>query len=57
MQRLAELSPMNWGLEALLTVLLRGGDVAAAWPHAARLVSFAAGMLLLALFLFRKPVR
>lgn len=57
MQRLAELSPMNWGLEALLTVLLRGGDVAATWPHAARLMSFAAGMLLLALFLFRKPVR
>ncbi|RYY59945.1 MAG: ABC transporter permease, partial [Comamonadaceae bacterium] len=29
MQRVAEWSPMNWGLEALLTVLLRGGGVAA----------------------------
>jgi ABC-2 type transport system permease protein len=46
---------MNWGLEALLTVLLRGGDAAATLPHVARLGSFAAAMLLLALFLFRAP--
>jgi ABC-2 type transport system permease protein len=55
MQRLAAFSPMNWGLEALLAVLLRGGDLAAVAPHAARLAAFAAAMLLLALFLFRKP--
>lgn len=55
MQNLADWSPMNWGLEALLTVLLRGGDAAATLPHVARLGSFAAAMLLLALFLFRAP--
>jgi len=55
MQRLAEWSPMNWGLEALLTVLLRGGDLAATLPFVARLGGFAAVMLLLALVLFRKP--
>lgn len=55
MQNLADWSPMNWGLEALLTVLLRGGDAAATLPHVARLGAFAAAMLLLALFLFRAP--
>lgn len=56
MQRVAELSPMNWGLEALLTVLLRGGGVAATLPEVGRLVAFAAAMLLLAAWLFRKPM-
>lgn len=55
MQRWTALSPMNWGLEALLTVLLRGGDVAATLPDVGRLLAFAAAMLLLAVFLFRKP--
>jgi ABC-2 type transport system permease protein len=54
MQRLVEVSPMNWGLEALLTVLLRGGGVADAMPQIARLVGFAALMFLLAIFLFRR---
>ncbi|MCM5679174.1 ABC transporter permease [Schlegelella sp. S2-27] len=57
MQQLAGLSPMNWGLEALLTVLLRGGDVSATLPHAARLGAFAGAMLVLALFLFRRTLR
>jgi ABC-2 type transport system permease protein len=54
MQRLVEVSPMNWGLEALLTVLLRGGGVADALPQIGRLVVFAALMFFLAVFLFRK---
>ena len=53
MQRLVEVSPMNWGLEALLTVLLRGG-VGGALPFAMRLTAFAALMLLLAWVLFSK---
>ena len=57
MQRIAELSPMNWGLEALLNVLLRGGDVASVLPHALRLGCFAAVMFAIALFLFRRPAR
>jgi len=55
MQRLVEISPMNWGLEALLTVLLRGGGVADTLPQVGRLVLFAAAMFLLAVFLFRRP--
>ena len=55
MQRLVEVSPMNWGLEALLTVLLRGGGVADTLPQVGRLVVFAAAMFLLAVFLFRRP--
>ena len=54
MQHLARLSPMNWGLEGLLTVLLRGGGVAGAAPHALRLLGFAALMLALAWWLFKR---
>jgi ABC-2 type transport system permease protein len=54
MQRLVEVSPMNWGLEALLTVLLRGGGVADALPQIGRLVVFAAVMFVVAVFLFRR---
>jgi len=54
MQRLVEISPMNWGLEALLTVLLRGGGVADALPQIGRLVAFAALMFVVAVFLFRR---
>ena len=57
MQRFAELSPMDWGLEALLSVLLRGGGVAAGWPHVARLLGFAALMFALALLLFQRRAR
>jgi ABC-2 type transport system permease protein len=55
MQRLVEVSPMNWGLEALLTVLLRGGGVADTLPQVGRLALFAAAMFVLAVFLFRRP--
>jgi ABC-2 type transport system permease protein len=54
MQRLVEISPMNWGLEALLTVLLRGGGVADALPQVGRLVVFAAAMFVAAVLLFRR---
>jgi ABC-2 type transport system permease protein len=40
MQRFADVSPMHWGLEALLTVLLRGGGVVDALPWLARLGGF-----------------
>jgi ABC-2 type transport system permease protein len=57
LQRVAALSPMNWGLEALLTVLLRGGGAAATAPHALRLFGFATLMLVLAWLLFRRTSR
>jgi ABC-2 type transport system permease protein len=57
MQRLAELSPMNWGLEALLTVLLRAGDVASTLPHVLRLSGFSVVMFAVALVLFQRSAR
>jgi ABC-2 type transport system permease protein len=57
MQRVAEWSPMNWGLEALLGVLLRGADVASTLPHALRLGAFGALMMGLAWVLLRRPLR
>lgn len=57
MQRVAEWSPMNWGLEALHTVLLRGGDATATLPHVARLVAFSIVMFAIAVFFFRRPAR
>lgn len=57
MQRVAEGSPMNWGLEGLLTVVLRGGDIAATLPAVAKLSVFAALMFAIALALFERPSR
>lgn len=57
MQRIAELSPMNWGLEALLGVLSRGGDFASVLPYVWRLGGLAAVMFGLALWLLQRPAR
>lgn len=57
MQRLAGWSPMNWGLQALLDVLLRGGDVASTLPEVGRLLAFAALMAAVALLAFRRLSR
>lgn len=54
MQRLAEYSPMNWGLEGMLAVLLRGSDVAGVLQPAAKLAGFAAAMIVVAVLLFRR---
>lgn len=56
MQQLAVLSPMNWGLEGLLTVLVRHGDMADAAPWALRLVIFGGVTLLLASTLFSRRI-
>jgi ABC-2 type transport system permease protein len=53
MQKLAEFSPMNWGLEGLLTVMLRDGGVGAVLPYASRLLWFACLTFVLALLLLR----
>ncbi len=54
MQRIAAYSPMNWGLEGLLDVLLRGADVVGILPEVGRLCGFAAIMLVAAFALFRR---
>ena len=54
MQKIAAYSPMNWALEGLLDVVLRGGDVSAVLPETTRLLGFAALMLASAFLLFRR---
>jgi ABC-2 type transport system permease protein len=54
MQQIARLSPMNWGLEGLLDVLLRGGDMITVFSEAGKLFAFAMLMLLAAYGLFRR---
>jgi ABC-2 type transport system permease protein len=56
MQKVAAYSPMNWGLEGLLNVLLRNGDVASVLPQVTRLAAFAMLLLLIAFGLFRRRV-
>jgi len=57
MQRLAHWSPMNWALEGLLTVMVRGGDVAALAPQALPLLGLAAICLIAASLLLRRQLR
>lgn len=54
MQRIAELSPMNWGLEGVLAVLLRGGTPADVWLPALKLGGFGLLMFTVAALLFRR---
>lgn len=56
MQKIATYSPMNWGLEGLLNVLLRNGDVASVLPQVFRLTGFSTLMLMAAFLLFRRRV-
>lgn len=54
MQRIAELSPMNWGLEGMLAVLLRGGAIADVLPAVAKLGAFALVTFTAAALLLRR---
>jgi len=56
MRNIAAFSPMNWGLEGLLDVLLRSGDIASVVSEAGRLAVFAVLMLALSFVLFRRRV-
>ncbi|MES2673031.1 MAG: ABC transporter permease [Pseudomonadota bacterium] len=53
MQQLAYFSPMNWALEGLLDVLLRGGDLASIGPEVAHLLLLAFAAIVLAYLMFR----
>lgn len=54
MQRLAEFSPMNWGLEGMLAVLLRGSDLVGVLQPTAKLMGFATVMIIIAVLFFRR---
>ncbi|RYF75226.1 MAG: ABC transporter permease [Comamonadaceae bacterium] len=57
MQRVAQASPMNWALEALMTVLLRGGGCADVAVPVLKMAVFAALLFALAAWLFGKVRR
>ncbi len=54
MQTIAGYSPMNWGLEGLLAVLLRHATPLEILPQASRLAAFGAVMLIAAVVLFKR---
>ena len=54
MQRLAEFSPMDWGLEGMLAVLLRGSDMAGVLLPTSKLMGFATLMIIIAVLFFRR---
>ncbi len=56
MQDLSAISPMAWGLDGFLDVLLRGGTVMDVLPEAGRLVAFAMVLLGLSIIISSKRV-
>lgn len=54
MQNLSAWSPMNWGLNGMLAVLLNGQNAAGAWPQAAKLLAFGGVMFAVAVLFFRR---
>lgn len=52
MQSVAMISPMSWGLEGYLDILLRGGDWRSVWWEAGVLTVFGLTMLTIAITLF-----
>ncbi|MEJ2060449.1 MAG: ABC transporter permease [Gammaproteobacteria bacterium] len=54
MQHIADFSPMSWGLDGFLNVILRGQGWTSVLPEAAKLVAFGLVCLILAALLFRR---
>jgi ABC-2 type transport system permease protein len=54
MQTIADYSPMNWGLEGLLAVLLRHSTPLEILPQAAKLAAFGTVMLIAAVVFFKR---
>ncbi|MGI9288524.1 MAG: ABC transporter permease [Pseudomonadales bacterium] len=56
MQDLSQWSPMAWGLDGFLDILLRAGDIADVLPEAGRLIALAALLLVLASLLSKNQL-
>jgi len=54
MQNLARFSPMNWGLEGYLTIILRQGNLADIMPEVAKLAVFAMVLFSLSIWFYRR---
>ncbi|GAB1262924.1 ABC transporter permease [Aurantivibrio plasticivorans] len=57
MQSVSNLSPMSWGLEGFLDVLLRSGGFAMVWPKVAVLAAFGATLIVISYLLLMKRMR
>jgi len=53
LQRIADFSPMSWGVDGFLELFLRGGGVVNIWPELAKLTAFGLVALILARVLYR----
>lgn len=53
LQRIADFSPMSWGVDGFLELFLRGGGVVNIWPELAKLTAFGLAALILARVLYR----
>jgi len=56
MQKLAQFSPMNWGLEGFLEILIRQGDFISIMPYLIKLLSLAFIFFILAYFALQKKL-
>lgn len=54
MQEVGQLSPLAWGLEGFLDILLRNGGIALVWPKALLLGGFGCTLTLLALWALKR---
>lgn len=57
MQRLANVSPLSWGLDGFQEIFVRGGHVVDVVPKVLELLAFAAACLLVATIRFRRELR
>lgn len=54
MQKIGQLSPMSWGLEGFLDILLRNGGLALVWPKALALTVFGLALIAMALTVMKR---
>lgn len=57
MRDISQVSPLAWGLEALLDLFARGGNLATVWQEAALLLGFAVVMLMAAWMVWHRKRR
>ena len=57
MRDISQLSPLSWGLNALLDLFVRGGSLATVWREAALLLGFALVMLMAAWMIWQRKRR
>lgn len=57
MQRIGQLSPMSWGLQGFLDVLLRNGGISLVWPKALALTMFGLALTAMAMTVMKRSAK